>query len=77
MATRQPPNPPTQTKPGRGGQGRVQDQGASDKRNAGRAQEDEADGDKELDDEDELDAELDDDEEEDEDEEEDDDEEEE
>jgi hypothetical protein len=50
MATKQQPNPPTQTKPGRGGQGRVQDQGASDKRNMGHAHEEEADDeDEELD----------------------------
>ena len=53
---KQQANPNTQTKPGRGGQGRVQDQGVSDERNAGRAQEEEAD--EELDDEeDELDEE--------------------
>jgi hypothetical protein len=56
MARQQQPNPPTQTKPGRGGQGRVQDQGASDKRNMGRPQEEEADDeDEELDDEDDSD----------------------
>jgi hypothetical protein len=49
MASQQQPNPPTQTKPGRGGQGRVEDQGASDKRNMGDAQEEEAE-DEELDD---------------------------
>ena len=52
MATQQP-NPSTKTKPGRGGQGRVQDQGV---RSAGRAQEEKAD-EEELDDEDELDEE--------------------
>ena len=57
MARQQQPNPPTQTKPGRGGQGRVQDQGASDKRNLGDAQPEEADEDEELDDEGELDDE--------------------
>jgi len=54
MAKQQQANPNTQTKPGRGGQGRVQDQGVSDERNAGRAQEEEAEDDQ-LDDEDELD----------------------
>ena len=50
MARQQQPNRPTQTKPGRGGQGRVEDQGASDKRNMGDAQEEEADDeDEELD----------------------------
>ena len=58
----------TQTKPGRGGQERVQDQGASDQRNVGRAQEEQAD-DAELDDEDDLDDEEDVDDDEDEDEE--------
>jgi hypothetical protein len=53
MAKQQQANPNTQTKPGRGGQGLVQDQGVSDKRDAGRAQEEEAD-DAEFDD-DELD----------------------
>ena len=65
MAKQIQPNPKTQTKPGRGGQGRVQDQGASDKRNVGRAQEEEAD-DEELEDEDELDEEDDEDEDDDE-----------
>jgi hypothetical protein len=63
MARQQQSNAPTQTKPGRGGQGRVEDQGASDERNMGRAQEEEADGD-ELDDEDDLDDESEDEEEE-------------
>jgi len=53
---KQQPNPTTQTKPGRGGQGRVPDQGASDERHAGRAQEEDAE-DEELDDEDDLDDE--------------------
>ena len=63
MAKQQQANPNTQTKPGRGGQGRVQDQGVSDERNAGGAQEEEADDD-DLDDDDELDDEDDDEDEE-------------
>jgi len=57
MARQQQPNPPTQTKPGRGGQGRVEDQGASDKRNLGGDQEEADDEDEELDDEDDVDDE--------------------
>ena len=63
MARQQQPNPPTQTKPGRGGQGRVQDQGASDERNMGDAQEVD-DEDEELDDDDLDDEDEDDDDEE-------------
>ena len=55
MARQQQPNPPTQTKPGRGGQGRVADQGASDERNVGGAQDEADEEDEELDDEDDLD----------------------
>ncbi len=62
MAKQQQANPNTQTKPGRGGQGRVQDQGVSDERNAGGAPEEEAE-DEELDDEDDLDDDEDEDEE--------------
>jgi hypothetical protein len=61
----------TQTRPGRGGQERVQDQGTGDERDEldlGRAQEEEA-GDEELDDDDDLDDEDDLDEDDDEDEE--------
>ena len=57
MARQQQPNPPTHTKPGRGGLGRVEDQGPSDERNAGRAQEEADEEDEELDDEDDLDEE--------------------